>query len=222
MLESKAETLSAQAWKACCNQSEVISSHSVFGPKVIRLSTGEYIKVFNAKSGITKRRLFPKYKKFYNNAKKLKELGFHTIDITHVYYLPHINAYAVRYSPISGDDFRHVFKNNPKAGIEPLIDFLIQLHSRGIYFHGMHLGNVLYDESGTFGIIDMADLTFHRAPLRMDLRVRQLRRLLRYHLDRSAFESIGTDEILALYVKKAGLTGFQKMWFDLSLYFCRV
>jgi hypothetical protein len=220
--ENKAETLSAQAWKACCNQSEVISTHSVFGPKVIRLSTGEYIKVFNAKSGLTKRKLFPKYKKFYQNAERLKALGFHTITITHIYYLPHINAYAVRYSPISGDDFRHVFKKHPKALIDPLIDFLIKLHNHGVYFHGMHLGNVLYDQSGTFGIIDMADLTFHRPPLRMDLRVRQLRRLLRYHLDRSAFESIGMDEILALYVRKSELTSFQKMCFDLSLYFCRL
>lgn len=214
MPESKLETLSAQAWKACCNQSEVISMHAVFGPKVIRLSSGEYIKVFNAKSGLTKRRLFPKYKKFIDNAKRLKKLGFHTIDITSVYYLPHINAYAVRYSPLSGDDFRHVFKESPQDGIEPLIDFLVLLHNKGIYFHGMHLGNVLYDATGTFGIIDMADLTFHRAPLRMDLRLRQLRRLLKYHLDRPCFESVGIDNVMDLYVKKAGLTGLRKVGFD--------
>lgn len=221
MLESKIETLSAQAWKDCCHHAEVISTHAVFGPKVIRLSTGEYIKVFNAKAGLTKRRLFPKYKKFIHNAKQLTSYGFHTITITHVYYLPHINAYAVRYSPLMGDDFRHVFKENPKAGIEPLIDFLVELHDRGVYFHGMHLGNVLYDNAGVFGIIDMADLSFHRAPLRMDLRVRQLRRLLKYHLDRACFDSIGIDTILELYRQKAGVSGVRKLWFYLMLRMCR-
>lgn len=200
-----------------CDQSEVISSHAICGPKVIRLSTGEYIKVFNAKSGFTRRRWFPKYQAFVHNSQQLLQYGFHTLTITHLYYLPHINAYAVRYDSLPGDDFRHVFKKDPAQGLEPLMDFVVSLHEKGVYFHGMHLGNILFDKDGKFGIIDMADLSFHRAPLRMDLRVRQLRRLLRYHQDQPYFESIGIESVVSLYMEKSGFSRLRKQFFRLFL-----
>lgn len=204
--------LSQSAWKTLCDNAQVISSHAVYGPKVIRLKGGEYIKVFNKKKGLSKRKFFPKYKTFIHNSQQLKALGFNTVEIVDVYFLPHIHAYAVQYVPLKGDDFRHVFKTNPQEGVGPLMDFVVALHEKGIYFHGMHLGNVLYHEN-QFGIIDMADLSFHCAPLRADLRVRQLRRLFDYHQDHPCFESIGFENILTLYIAKARLSGIRKYWF---------
>lgn len=211
MQESK--VLSSEAWQAICDDADVISSHSVYGPKVIHLKSGDYIKVFNVKSGLTKRRWFPKYKTFIRNAARLNEMGFRTITVTAVYALPHIQAYAVAYHPIDGEDFRHVMMRDPAMAIGPLMAFIAALHEKGIYFHGMHLGNILYNDAGEFGIIDMADLAFYRAPLRVDLRVRQLRRLLRYHLDCPYFEHIGFEKVISMYREKAGLKGLNALLF---------
>ncbi len=215
VLENNVVQWDESTWRTICHSAQVISLHAKLGPKVIQLNTSEYIKVFNAKPGLSKRRWFPKYQIFVDNAFYLKKLGFRTIEVTCIYHLPHINAHAVRYNTLPGDDFRHMFRSDTKMGIELLINFLVLLHQAGIYFHGMHLGNVLYDKKEGFGIIDMADLSFHTTPLRIDLRVRHLKRLLSYHQDHAYFASLGLESILSLYLERAALSPFSQRLFRL-------
>jgi hypothetical protein len=57
-------------------------------------------------------------------------------------------------------------------------DFVIRLHSLGIYFRSLHLGNVVVTPAGELGLIDFSDLRIYRRPLPMFMRRRNLRRML--------------------------------------------
>lgn len=196
-----------------CAQGKIISNHGVYGPKVILMPDGDYIKVFNPKPGLTKRHFFPKYKTFIRNAEELKARGIPCIENKQLYFLTQKGSYAVRYIPLEGKDLRVLAQGSPDTILEELIPFLIELHNKGIYFRGIHLANVLKLDNGHHGIIDMADLRFKRGPLSMNLRVRNLKHMFKNKDDRDVYLTYGHDRLLNSYIQQAKLTPFEKLLF---------
>lgn len=210
-------TLESQAFADLCAQSQVISRHGVYGPKVLKLPSGHYLKVFNPKSGFTKRGLFPKYKTFVRNAEHLARISIPSIEIIQVYYLSHTRAYAVEYAPLEGVDLRSLAVEEPSKTLEDFIPFLIKLHEKGIYFRGIHLGNVLKLNKGGHGLIDMADLYFSLRPLSIHKRVRNLRHMLNNRDDALLFKTFGVQHFLKMYEEQAGLVGFSRIFYRFLL-----
>jgi hypothetical protein len=207
--------VSKDQFASLCSGGKIISAHRIYGPKVILLPSGDYIKVFNPKSGLTKRKFFPKYKTFVKNTEQLRAYGIPSVTVNQVYFLEEYSSYAVSYTPLSGMDVRSLAEKNPKQTVDDLIPFLVELHEKGIYFRGIHLGNVLKLDNGQYGLIDVADLYFKRGPLSILLRVRNLAHMLKNRDDQGFFAQYGVERLLERYAKTARLFDIRKLWFDL-------
>lgn len=207
--------LDNQAVEALMADAIVLSSHGVFGPKVFILPFGDIVKVFNPKSGITRRHWHPKYQQFIDNAAALKAHRINTVSIHHIYHFAERQAYAVRYTPLAGRDLRSLMPQNTETLMVTLLDFMALLHSKGIYFRGLHLGNVLLCESGGLGIIDMADMRFKRSALGMAYRVRNIAHMIKRPEDQALFEAYGIERLLAQYCDIAHITGLSRVWFNI-------
>lgn len=190
----------------------IISQHAIYGPKVILLPNGDYIKVFNPKPGFTKRHFFPKYKSFINNAQKLKQLGVPCVEVKEVIFLPEKKAYAVRYTPLEGVDLRSLARENAEKTLLEFIPFLVSLHEKGIYFRGIHLANVLKLNTGSYGLIDMADLYFKCPPLSIFTRARNLAHLIKNKDDKIFYEQFGIENFIEGYLKNAGIKGLSALF----------
>lgn len=203
-------SLSSSEFTQLCDAGKIISNHGVYGPKVILMPDGDYIKVFNPKSGFTKRHFFPKYKAFIHNAMTLKTLSVPCITIKQVYFLSSNHSYAVRYAPLPGTDLRTLAQKDLDSTLEHFIPFLSDLHHKGIYFRGIHLANVLQLEPQKYGLIDMADMSFKRGPLDIFMRARNIVHLLFNKDDALFYKAYGVDRFLNLYCKHAKIRGFHE------------
>ena len=90
---------------------------------------------------------------------------------------------AVFYRPLVGTTLRALVQRGLDAEDERRLKrlftgFAIRLHSLGIYFRSLHLGNVVLTPAGELGLIDFSDLRVYRRPLPAFLRRRNLRRML--------------------------------------------
>lgn len=207
--------LDAKGVEALMADAIILSSHAVFGPKVFILPFGDIIKVFNPKSGFTRRHWHPKYLQFIENAAALHAHHIKTVTIHHIYHFKDRDAYAVRYTPLPGRDLRSLMAQNTDALMPVLLDFMASLHEKGIYFRGLHLGNILLCDSGGLGIIDMADMRFKRWSLGMQARVRNIAHMVKRPEDRGLFQAYGLDKLLAQYCDIARITGLHRTWFNL-------
>lgn len=196
-------TLSKKAFDALVETSAVVSTHRDFGAKVFQLPDGDYVKVFNPKQGLTLRKFFPKYQKFIRNAQMLKKRSIPCPTVINIYYLNFRDAYAVRYKPLPGQDVRALVQASGPGMIEHSLKFITQLHSLGVYFRGLHLGNLLQLDNGDFGLIDMTDLAFKPAPLNLWYRARNIAHLLNNRDDKPIFDAYGVDKYLDNYCNAA-------------------
>lgn len=205
--------LDAEATQALMADAVILSRHAILGPKVFILPFGDIVKVFNPKSGVTRRHWRPKYLQFIENAQKLHALHINTVNIHHIYCLADRKAYAVRYTPLPGRDLRSLMAHNTDTMISQLLDFMVTLHDKGIYFRGLHLGNVLLCDAGGLGIIDMADMRFKRSALGLLYRVRNIAHMVHRPEDQALFQSYGMKKLLAQYCDIARITGLRRRLF---------
>lgn len=212
-------TLSQNDFQALCEQSKVISDHGIYGPKVVLLPNGDYLKVFNPKSGFTKRRFFPKYKEFIKNTEKLRANHVPSVRVTQVFFLAEHQSYAVQYTPLAGMDVRSLAASQTNLMLEKLVPFIVMLHEKGIYFRGIHLGNILRLSDGTYGLIDVADVKFKRGPLSVICRVRNLVHMLKNKDDQPLYQHYGIKAFLNFYAKEAKIFDIRKLWFNLWIKF---
>ncbi len=62
--------------------------------------------------------------------------------------------------------------------------FLAVLHGKGVLFRSVHFGNVLVDGDG-MSLIDILDLKVFRKPLAEQKRIKNIRFLVKYPVDRA-------------------------------------
>jgi hypothetical protein len=205
------KSLSPEQFVELCQGGQVVSAHGVYGPKVVLLPSGDYLKVFNPKGGLTKRRFFPKYKAFIRNTALLQVAGIPAVQVKAVYFLTQHQSYAVVYTPLHGTDLRLLAEEDPQASLSSLISFLVLLHQKGIYFRGIHLGNVLRLFNGELGLIDVADLRQSSRPLSLWMRARNLAHLLNNRDDRALYQGYGIPAFLDDYAKQAKICGIRRI-----------
>ena len=87
----------------------------------------------------------------------------------------------MHYEAVQGSTLRDLTKDisDPRLLLESFGVFLAELHRKGIYFRSIHFGNVVLQETGEFGLIDIADLRFFGRPLSEYQRERNFKHLLR-------------------------------------------
>lgn len=160
----------------------VLLTSDGYGPKVYRLQSGLYLKLFRPKRIFTLANLIPYAERFRRNTEKLVALGIPTVSCKEVLKIPSIQRWGVLYMPLEGEPLREIPAND--FPIANFARFFADLHELGIYFRSCHLGNILKVASNDFGLIDVADMRFKRRPLSGLQRLRNFQHLLRYSIDK--------------------------------------
>jgi hypothetical protein len=181
---------------------EIIES-DVHGEKVLHLSDGSFLKLFRRKRWLSSAAWYPYARRFADNANALAARGIPVPRVFAVLRIPSVQRDAVRYWPLAGVTLRELFQGGGESMFESecrmkrlFTDFVIHLHSLGIYFRSLHLGNVVLTPAGELGLIDLADLRLYRHPLPVFMRRRNIRRMLdipgeRDWIDREAIIKAG-------------------------------
>lgn len=167
------------------------------GIKVIQLKDGRILKFFRVKRLLSSAQLFPYSKSFCRNAKRLNYLNIPTVKIIKHYSLANRKLSAELYQPLEGISARQLMlaQKLTQAHCEALGQFIADLHDNGIYFRGLHLGNIILMPDNRFGLIDIAEMSIYPWCLGCKRRFRNFDRFWRDFEDKFLF---GYDSIHAL------------------------
>ena len=182
------KTLSQSTFDALTHGAESLSHDVIKGVishKVLRLRDQSMLKLFRVKHLISSARLIPYASRFRKNAARLATLDIPTVRVTAVYRIPSIDRTAVHYQPLEGMTLRdHGADHTIDVALASRLGaFFCNLHRQGVYFRSIHFGNIVLTPGGRIGLIDIADMRFHRRPLNTPRRIRNLRHFFRYRVD---------------------------------------
>ena len=184
---------------------EVLEKDS-HGPKVVRLSNGQLLKIFRSRRLPLLARLRPEAIRFDDRARRLQALGIHTPTIHETCWIDRAKLIsACLYEPLAGEPLDRLFRENRQEFdllLPQLAAYIHQLHQRGIYFRSLHLGNILRTPDAAFGLIDFLDIRFKGRPLGRTL-VRRNFQHLRHYLKRKQLVDFPLDELLQRYERSA-------------------
>ena len=196
------EVLSEQEYESLCRDAEVIRSG-----KVLALSNGDILKLYRVKRVISSALFYPYSKRFYRNALQLQGLGIATVEAKRLFRIPSIRRSAVLYAPLPGITLRDFAQANglPRRIAAQLGVFVATLHDKGIYFRSLSLNNIIYTESGEFGLIDFADMKIHEGALSPRKRLRNFRHVFGNIKDFSYLDVANKTCLLEHYLNALGV-----------------
>ena len=156
------------------------------GPKVIVLDNGDFLKIFRARHRFSGARIYSHARRFYRNALRLAELKIPTVTVKALYHFELSGQTAVLYKPLPGYSIRDLVRHDlplVETSAEKLGKFLAKMHLRGVHFHSLHTGNILFLPNQEFGLIDISDMSIYRWPLMCMTRYRSFNRLCKHKED---------------------------------------
>lgn len=148
--------------------------------------------------------------RFVDAALGLKQLGFSSIDVLDRFHLRRPRRDIVTYTPLPGENLRVSLRGDDH---EQLFDrfaiFLAKLHEKGVYFRGIHFGNVIVALDGQFGLVDVSTARFFNQSLPVRMRVRNFRHFALYRKDMQSVCEFGMARLIDGYLAAAGLNDLQ-------------
>jgi len=196
--------LSAQAFEKLKRVSEVVASDGT-GVKVLRTGKDRYLKLFRVKRIFSSARIYPYWRRFIKHVTGLKRRGIPTVEVIGTVRVPSEGKTGVFYRALEGRTVREIAESGEldENLVSRLGGFFAELHSKGIYFRSIHLGNIVLAPDGRFGLIDVSDMRmYHLWPLRRNVRLRNFSHLFRYREDLSSLVAVGETAFVEGYLKK--------------------
>jgi tRNA A-37 threonylcarbamoyl transferase component Bud32 len=187
--------INQQEYDALVAGSEILEEDAN-GLKVVVLSDGTFLKLFRIKGFFSSTWYRPHATRFSNNVADLKSLRIPVPKVLETYWIGHLKMNAVQYIPLNGQTIRNLYAQegrNSESLVKLIAEFIAQLHQKGVYFHSLHLGNILMLDDGTLGLIDVSDMKIYSKTLNADKRLRNFTHLIRYKQDRTQLEAYGRD-----------------------------
>lgn len=176
-------------------------------PKVFESKDDCIIKLFRQRKLISSNRIYPYAKRFVKNAKALMTRKINAVDVEYCKRLQGSMTYVVKYKKVQGVDVREKLLENSSVELwDNLAKFIAQLHDKGVFFRGIHLGNILSLDNGTFALIDITSIKFNKKPLSLQARRRNLNHLINYRDDEEHFQALGKSDFLHLYFQYTKLS----------------
>jgi hypothetical protein len=109
---------------------------------------------------------------------------------------------VVRYSPLLGQTIKDIMKAGllDEALAYQVGEFIAKVHALGIYFRGLHIGNIVRTLNGELGLIDVSELSiyWHLSRYR---RLRNFARFWRTRDDQKSFGVVNINQLITGYVK---------------------
>jgi len=191
---------------------EVLAREADGRPKVYLCPDGRFVKVFSPRRRLSSH-LWQSYaERFWNSARELRARGVASVEATDCFRLRGTRDHAVTYKGPPGRPLRETVASIGPASPEcaPLMNDLASLvadiHGKGVYFRGLHFGNIIVRPDGVLALIDVADVRFFDGPLNTSRRARNFKPPFRYEIDRSALEAFGVKRFVDRYLAAACLT----------------
>jgi hypothetical protein len=155
------------------------------GYKVVRLQTGDILKIFRVRRKMSGARIYSHARRFMRNAERLQKLGVSTMVCKQLYHFNNSTDTAVLYAPLAGYTVKKLLDGhllNQEMALA-LGVFIAKLHQLGIHFRSLHTGNIVVMSDGQYGLIDISDMSIYPWPLFCNTRLRNFRHLSRYPED---------------------------------------
>jgi len=179
-----------------------------YGDKVLKLPDGLMVKLFRLKRMLSSAVLWPYAKRFARGARRLSELNIPSVEVVATFRVKSMGRDIVVYRPLEGEPLRaalHHRENHDKL-LTAFSAFFSRLHDRGVYFRGIHFGNVIVLPNSGFGLIDVSEIYVSPSPLSISKRIRNFKPILRYSEDKAALLGFGLETFLSFYLKNANLS----------------
>lgn len=169
--------------------SEILEADPKSGIKVAKLADGNMLKFFRVKRWYSSARFFSYARSFCRNAERLSALNIPTVKVKQLFHCENSLRTAVLYEPLAGTTFMQLLKNAclTEAHVSALGKFIAHLHDLGIYFRGLHLGNIVLTPEGQLGLIDISEMTISPFGLSQHRRLRNFERFWRNREDQRTF-----------------------------------
>lgn len=174
------ELIGKEQWNELIENASILQRENR-GIKVYLLPGQHVIKLFRVKRILSWSFVYPYSMRFARNSKRLRARGIPTVQVERVFYCHSIKRHGVIYSLMPGQSLHDLLsKQSPDPQLmKELADFMFRLHTKGVYFRSLHLGNVIRMPDGRLGLIDIADMRFRPWPLISNARARNFRHLFR-------------------------------------------
>ena len=199
--------LSLEAYQQLVSTCEVLEQDG-HGLKVLKTPEDLIVKIFRRKRLVSSALIKSYAERFVENARKLKDLGFITVDIVDLYYCKAIKRALVFYHPLPGETLRAALQNQEHNDelMERFIQLLARMHEKGVFFRSCHFNNIIVANStDSLGLIDIADMKIRLHRLSIDRRIRNFRHLARYAIDRKSISAFGIDNFVDVYCNSCQL-----------------
>jgi hypothetical protein len=180
-MQPRIQSLSDSQLQAMQNGARILEQDER-GIKVMELENGDMLKVFRVRNRLSVAHLYSYARRFCRNAFRLDKLGIPTVKVKALYRLEAPSEKAVLYSPLPGITIRDLLRQRSLTvkEAEMMGEFLAKLHRSGVHFRSLHLGNIVLDNDGRLGLIDIADMRIYPWPLWCSTRQRSFKHFHRY------------------------------------------
>jgi len=176
-------------------------------PSTSAIPDGRIVKLFRPARFWSTRAFRPEARAFIAVAQRLAALGVPAPAITDYLRVVRPPRDVVCYQPVAGESLRKALLACEDG--QPLLNdfagFLAELHEKGVFFRGIHLGNVILTPERAFGLVDFSQAKFYDRPLRVGQRKRNLRHFRTHRKDRGIFDKIAFGPMAEAYLAKASV-----------------
>ncbi|MEJ6518115.1 MAG: hypothetical protein ACKVKL_06200 [Pseudomonadales bacterium] len=179
-------------------------------PGIMQTPNNEIVKFIYPRKTFSKTTLFPQAANFEKNAQVLKDKGIIGPVVSTTVYCRAANTYYIVYEKLAGEEIRHLCDQGQLQHLTDLARYLADLHSKGIYFRALHLGNVLRLDNGELALIDIADLKSKSRSLSCLARGRNIAHMLNVLEDKVHFQQFGLGQFLDDYFQQANLSDAER------------
>jgi tRNA A-37 threonylcarbamoyl transferase component Bud32 len=197
----KSQVMTQQALTDLLASASRIYEKDRHGIKVAQLKDSTIIKVFRVKRLMSGAQFYSYARRFCRNVERLKQRNIKVPEVLNLYHIESSRLSAVHYAPLVGKTIKDVMK-------EGLLDeklayqvgqFIARIHALGIYFRGLHVGNIVLTPSGDLGLIDVSELSiyWHLSSYR---RLRNFTRFWRHKDDKNCFGESNISELISGYL----------------------
>lgn len=208
------------------------------GLKVLKLANGNILKLFRLRNQWSIARWYGYAQRFCANAKRLHHLHIPTVNVVDTYLLAdddifkalpapivfkpkknNAQTYAVEYMPLPGKTLKELLMSEElsTAHIAQLGAFIARLHSSGVHFRSLHLGNIVLTPEEEMGLIDVADMRIYPWALWFNTRLRSFRHVTRYVKLNEQFGQKNWQLLTVAYIQQAKLTNKQALVFQKTM-----
>ena len=179
-----------------------------WGVKVLETPDKKILKIFRLKRLFSSAYFYPYALRFKHNAAFLEKKGVKTVDVENIVYCMGVQRHVLSYKKVMGQPVSSAIEKSQdsKALLKKLISFVTSLHSKGIYFRSLHLGNIIMEPDGTFVLIDISDMRFFPHKLTINQRIRNWKHVLKNEFEREIIADYGWDDFINEYASCSMLT----------------